>query len=99
MSAPPDAIFVVHNDAPAEARAQGLLNNGMERDHGHLKQRLYPMRRFKQAGCAGVIARGYAIIQHLRNGFSELIVGIPRVLRLATAWPQLAQAISHLSPH
>jgi transposase-like protein len=77
----------------AEHRTSKYLNNGMERDHGHLKQRLYPMRGFKQAGCAGVIARGHALIQNLRNGFSELTIGVPRVLRLATAWPQLAQAI------
>jgi putative transposase len=76
-----------------EHRTSKYLNNGIERDHGHLKQRLYPMRGFKQAGCAGVIAHGYALIQNLRNGFSTLTVGVPRVLRLATAWPQLAQAI------
>jgi transposase-like protein len=77
----------------AEHRTSKYLNNGMERDHGHLKQRLYPMRGFKQAGCAGVITRGHALLQNLRNGFSELTVGVPRVLRLATAWPQLTQAI------
>jgi hypothetical protein len=51
------------------------------------------MRDFKQAGCAGVIARGHALIQNLRNGFSDLTAGIPRRVRLAIAWPQLAQAI------
>ena len=69
------------------------LTNGIERDHGHLKQRLAPMRGFKQAGCAGVIARGHALIQNLRTGFSELTAGIPRRVRLASAWPQLAQMI------
>ncbi len=51
------------------------------------------MRGFKQAGCADLIAHGQALIQNLRNGFSDLTAGVPRVLRLATAWPQLAQAI------
>ncbi len=77
----------------AEHRTSKYLNNGIERDHGHLKQRLSPMRGFKKAGCADVIARGHALIENLRNGFSELTVGVPRVIRLATAWPQLAQAI------
>ena len=77
----------------AEHRTSKYLNNGIEHDHGHLKQRLSPMRGFKQASCASVIARGHALIQNLRNGFSELTVGVPRLLRLATAWPQLAQAI------
>ncbi len=33
----------------AEHRRSRYLNNGVERDHGHLKQRLRPMRGFKQA--------------------------------------------------
>ena len=32
----------------AEHRSSKYLNNGLERDHGHLKQRLRPMRGFKQ---------------------------------------------------
>ncbi len=51
------------------------------------------MRGFKQVGCAGGIAHAQVLIQNLRNGFSDLTAGVPRVLRLATAWPQLAQAI------
>ena len=76
-----------------EHRRSKYLNNGVERDHGHLKQRLRPMRGFKQGTSADTLSRGHALIQNLRNGFSELTVGIPRLLRLATAWPQLAQAI------
>ncbi len=56
------------------------LNNGIERDHGYLKQRLSPMRGFKQATSADIIARGHALIRNLRNGFSELTVGVPRLL-------------------
>ncbi len=76
-----------------EHRTSKYLNNGMERDHGHLKQRLYPMRGFKQATSADVIARGHALIRNLRNGFSSLAVDVPLNLRLAVAWPQLARAI------
>jgi transposase-like protein len=65
----------------------------MEHDHGHLKQRLYPMRGFKETVSAAIIARGHALIQNMRNGFSDRAVGVPRLLRLATAWPRLAQAI------
>ncbi|HZG69137.1 MAG TPA: DDE-type integrase/transposase/recombinase, partial [Herpetosiphonaceae bacterium] len=71
----------------AEHRTSEYLNNGLERDHGHLKQRLSPMRSFKQAASASIIARGHALIQNLRNGFSELTAGIPRRVRLASAWP------------
>ena len=51
------------------------------------------MRGFKQAASAGLIARGHAFIQNLRNGFSDLTATIPRQLRLMTAWSQLVQLI------
>jgi transposase-like protein len=76
-----------------EHRCSRYLNNGIERDHGHLKQRLYPMRGFKQAASADIPARGHAFIQNLRNGFSKLTATVPRQLRLMTAWSQLTQAI------
>jgi transposase, IS6 family len=87
----PPALRAVLPDV--EHRTSKYLNNGMERDHGHLKQRFYPMRGFKQATSADTFSRGHALIQNLRNGFYDLTVMVPRVLRLATAWPQLAQAI------
>ena len=68
-----------------EHRTSKYLNNGMERDHGHLKQRLSPMRGFKQATSADVIVRGHALIRNLRNGFSSLTVDVPLNLRLAVA--------------
>ena len=74
-------------------RTAKYLNNGLERDHGHLKQRLSPMRGFKQAASADLLARGHAFIQNLRNGSSTLTAVVPRPLRLMTAWSQLIQAI------
>ncbi len=77
----------------AQHRTSKELNNGLERDHGPLKQRLSPMRGFKQAASADILARGHAFIQNLRNGFSRLTRTVPRALRLMTAWSQLVQAI------
>jgi IS6 family transposase len=77
----------------AEHRTSKYLNNGLERDHGHLKQRLRPMRGFKQQVSADILPRGHALVQNLRNGFSTLTDAVPHPLRLATAWPQLARAI------
>ncbi len=77
----------------AEHRTSKYLNNGVERDHGHLKQRLYCMRGFKQAASAHRIARGHALIRNLRNGFSTLTLPVPINLRLAVAWQQLVQAL------
>jgi putative transposase len=76
-----------------EHRRSHYLNNGIERDHGHLKQRLYPMRGCKQAAATDLLVRGHAFIQNLRNGFSKLTATVPRHLRVMTAWSQLAQAI------
>ncbi len=63
------------------------------RDHGHLKQRLYPMRGFTQEVSADVIVRGHGLVRNLRNGVSTRTVAVPLNLRLAVAWPQLAQVI------
>jgi transposase, IS6 family len=69
------------------------LNNALERDHGHLKQRLRPMRGFKHPASADTVVRGHALVQNLRNGFSTLTAPVERRLRLLVAWPQLAQLI------
>ncbi len=76
-----------------EHRRSRYLNNGLERAHGHLKQRLSPMRGFKQAASADIVARGHAFIQNLRNGFSTLTPAIPRPLRLMSAWSQRTETI------
>ena len=91
----PPALRAVLPDA--EHRTSKYLNNGIERDHGHLKQRLYPMRGFGYPlgveASADVIVRGHALVRNLRNGFSNLTVAVPPNLRLAVAWPQLARAL------
>jgi transposase-like protein len=74
-------------------RRAKYLNNGLERDHSHLKQRLYPMRGFKRSGAGDTLARGHALVRNLRQGFSMLTASVPPLLRLSTAWPQLAQAL------
>ena len=74
-------------------RTSHYLNDGIERDHGHLKQRLRPMRGFKQLAAAAVFTRGHGLVQNLPHGFSGLTAHLPRASRLATAWPTLAQAI------
>ena len=76
-----------------EHRCSKYLNNGLERDHGHLKQRLRPMRGFKRPACADTVVRGHAHVQNLRNGFSTLTASVERRLRLLAAWRQLARLI------
>ena len=51
------------------------------------------MRGFKRGTSADTLARGHALIRNLRGDFSSLTDAVAPNLRLATAWPQLAQAI------
>ncbi len=76
-----------------EHRCSKYLNNVLEWDHGHIKQRLRPMRGFQSPASADVVSRGHALIQNLRNGFSKLTDGVPGCPRLAAAWLQLAQMV------
>ncbi len=73
----------------AEHRSAKYLNNGLERDHQHLKGRVRPMRRFKATTRARTFCRGHALIRNLARGFSQVTVGVAPRLRLATAWRAL----------
>ncbi len=77
----------------AEHRTSNYLNNGLERDHQHLKGRLRPMRWFKTRGGASNFCRGHALIRNLRQGFSSLTVTVASPLRLASAWCALAATL------
>ena len=59
-----------------ELRRAKYLTNGLERDHSHLKQRLYPMRSFKRGAPADTLARGHALLRNLRGGFSCLTAAV-----------------------
>src|SRR5215210_7090663 len=62
----------------AEHRTSKYLNNGRERDHGHLKQRLRPMRGFKQLASGDSLTRGHALVQNLRTGQSHHVLPTSR---------------------
>ncbi len=51
------------------------------------------MRGCKRDSSAETLARGHALIQNLRNGFSRRTAAVARNLRLALAWSPLIQAI------
>ena len=79
-----------------EHQTSKYLNNGIERDHGHLKQRLYPMRGFKQEASADVIVRGHALdpesAQRLLRTHGSGSAQSPACRRLATV------GTGHLTP-
>ena len=55
--------------------------------------RLRPMRGLKRFRSAAVIAVGHAFVQNLRRGHYELATDVPSLLRLATAFSELALAM------
>jgi transposase-like protein len=73
----------------AEHRSSKYLNNGLERDHQHLKGRVRPMRRFKATANGSTFCRGHTLVRNLICGFSQLTTGVAPRLRLATAWATL----------
>ena len=77
----------------AEHRSSKYLNNGLERDHQHLKGRVQPMRRFKTTGGASRFCQGHTLIRNLGRGHSSLTVGVAPRVRLATAWSALATTL------
>jgi hypothetical protein len=71
----------------------GLCGHAIERDHSHLKQRLYPMRGFTRRRSADILVPGHALVRNLRGGFYSLTHRVLLNLRLATAWAQLTRGI------
>lgn len=72
-----------------EHRTSKYLNNGLGRDHQHLKGRVRPMRRFKTVDSASNFCRGHMLIRNLGRGFSALTVTLSPRQRLALAWSTL----------
>ncbi len=69
------------------------LNNGLERDHQHLKGRMRLMRRFKIMASTSNFCRGHTLIHNLGRGFSALTTAVSPRLRLATAWSTLTASL------
>jgi IS6 family transposase len=66
--------------------------DGIERDHGFLKERLTPMRGLKSNRSAAVFVVGLAFMRNIGRGFYR-IAEAPKRLTLAWSWNRLADAI------
>ena len=64
--------------------------NGIERDHGFLKERLRPMRGHKSVASAAIFLRGHALMRNIRRGFYRIEECVPQRLVFAWAWNRLA---------
>jgi transposase-like protein len=79
----PKAVHALLPDV--EHRSSKYLNNGLERDHQHLKGRVWPMRRFKQVASASTFCQRHTLIRNLARDHSALTAEVPPRLRLAGA--------------
>jgi len=68
-------------------------NNRIESDHSRLKHRLRPMRGLRTDRTAAIVITGLAFTQNVRRGHYELGTEAARLLRVATAFGELARAI------
>lgn len=67
--------------------------NGIERDHGFLKERLRPMRGLKSISAAAIFVRGHALMRNIRRQFYRVVVSVPPRLVFAWTWNRLAEAV------
>ena len=74
-------------------RTEQYANNGIECDHGRLKDRLRPMRGLKQDRSAKVIIAGQAFVQNLRRGHYELADQELATGRVTVAFDELVMAM------
>jgi IS6 family transposase len=64
--------------------------NGIERDHGFLKERLRPMRGLKSVASAAMFMRGHALVRNIRRRFYRIVESVPPQLVLAWILTRLA---------
>lgn len=67
--------------------------NGIERDHGFLKERLRPMRGLKSIVSVATFTRGHALVRNIGRGFYRVVEAIPQRLVLVWTWNRLAEAV------
>jgi IS6 family transposase len=76
-----------------------MEQQGIERDHQHLKGRTRSMRGFQQLRCAQVVCDGHGFMRTLHDGFYRLGESTddprtPQAPRLARAWDDLTQILA-----
>jgi transposase-like protein len=82
----------------AEHQTGKLVQQRIERDHGHLKGRLRPTRGFGTLAGARVLCGGHALVRNLIGGFHRLGAAmtdalIPQPPQLVRAWDELTAAL------
>jgi len=76
-----------------------MEQQGIERDHQHLKGRTRSMHGFQQLGCAHVVCDGHGFMRNLRDGFYRLgepagDPRLPQAPRLMRVWDDLTRILA-----
>jgi transposase-like protein len=74
-------------------RTERYRTNGIERDHGFLKERFRPMRGLESIASAAIFVRGHALMRNIRRGFYCIRETVSQRLVLAWSWHRLAEAV------
>ena len=79
---------------PGELHRTGRYRtNGIERDHGFLKERLRSMRGLKSVASAAIFKCGHALLRNIRHRFYRIVESVVQRLVLVWTWNRLAQAV------
>ena len=74
-------------------RPEWRRTNGIERDHGFLKERMRPMRGLKSISSTAIFMHGHALMRNIRRGFYRVIESVPTRLVFAWTWNRLAEVV------
>jgi IS6 family transposase len=74
-------------------RSGRYRTNGLEHDHGFLKERLRPMRGLKSVASAAIFMCGHALMRNIRHRFYWIVESVPQRLVLTWTWNRLAEAV------
>jgi transposase-like protein len=89
-SYPPALVAAVPGVLHRTARYR---TNGIERDHGFLKERLRAMPGLKSVTSAAMFIRGHALMRNSRRGFYRVVDSVPQRMVVAWTWNRLAEAV------
>jgi transposase-like protein len=82
------------NSLPADlvVRTNRYLNNLIEQDHRHVKQRVRPMLGFKRFDCAAVTLAGIELVHQIKKGQFDISVLCSHQLRTPQVWETVLAA-------
>jgi transposase-like protein len=78
--------------AQLSARTNRYLNNVIERDHRHVKQRVRPILGFKRFAHAAITISGIELVHQIKKGQFDVLVLCPHQSRTPQIWEAVLAA-------